>query len=179
MERLSKGLETPAQVVPIVRVLIRMVHNLPDHAWKTRRLPAHVLALREAFDKARSPERLLFHDLPQALNVPLLEPNLFDGETAEQPQIEKFFLALNGALKLWSQVTANAVAEARDILLEACGIEPGEAGWEQFRTRAAEMESRVINPNLQPLLRHAAQTGDSQMVLESVLALIANRPPRS
>ena len=70
LTRLAKGYGTDAKVVPVARALIRGVRSLPDTSWRTRSLPEAVLRLRETFTQARSPEQLLFLDIPAALDLP-------------------------------------------------------------------------------------------------------------
>jgi hypothetical protein len=71
------------------------------------------------------------------------------------------------------------VESARDQLLKACGFETGEAGWKALREKAAELDGSVVDATLAPFIHRAAMTGEDQVVLESVLALVASRPPRS
>lgn len=174
VRRLANGLQCKPAVVPVVRALLRMVRGLPEHAWKTRRLPENVLAMRDAFERARSPERLLFQELPSALGVTVLAQQEIHGGN-----VEEFFDALNAALRAWNQATPSMMAAAQSALLQACGIVTGEEGWKQLRERAAALEQHVSDPTLLPFVRRAAQPGDDRTVLESVLALVANRPPRT
>ncbi len=174
VQRLARGLKCAPALVPVVRALLRMVRSLPEHSWKTRRLPEHVLALRDAMQRARSPESLLFRDLPAALGIIVLS-----GQEVDDAHVEEFFRALNAALQQWSRATPDVVAQARDALLLACGLNPGSAGFHTLREQAAVMEPQVMDPRLLPLVRRAAQPGDDQTVLESVLALVADRPPRT
>jgi hypothetical protein len=67
---------------------------------------------------------------------------------------------------------------ARDRLLGACGLPPGSAGWARFRTEAAALAGQVNHPQLTPLLHRAAESSDA-VALESVLAYVAGRPPRT
>jgi len=174
VRRIADGLGTAPAVVPVVRALIGMVRRLPEFAHKTRSLPAHTLAVREAISSARSPERLLFHDLPVALG---LSP--FSGTAASRRKIDGFFDKLNDALQTWGRATPVMVESARDQLLKACGFETGEAGWKAFREKAVELDGSVVDATLAPFIHRAAMTGEEQAVLESVLALVASRPPRS
>jgi hypothetical protein len=172
--RLAAGLGTAPAVLAVVRALLRMIKGLPEFAWKTRRLPAHVLSLREAVSRARSPERLLFHDIPAALGV-----TVFEGDEVCIENVGAFFDALNGALRVLSQAMPSAIAEARDALLDACGLPRGDAGWTVFRARCAEVQEQITHPTLLPLVRRAAMPGDDEAALDSVLALLANRSPRT
>ena len=174
VSRLARGLgvAVPA-VVPVVRALVRMVRGLPDHAWKTRRLPVEVLAVREAFEKARSPERLLFVDLPAALGVSLPE-----SEAATEAEVTPFFEALNGALRAWSGAYPRLLEQAQTDLLASCGLPSGAAGWATLRERCVLLRGRVAHPLLLPFVTRLTSE-DGAAATESVLALLADRPARN
>lgn len=175
VQRLAIGLETETAVLPIVRELIHRLRTLPDYAWRTQRLAPATLAFRQTIEQARTPERLLFHDLPLAIG---LRPFATDAQTTAT-ELDDFFHRLNVALQELAQAMPVLIASARDKLLIACGFNTGENGWETFRQDAAVLQSYVNQPNLTPLLKRAAETADSNAALESVLAYVANRPPRS
>ncbi len=174
VSRLARSLrvDTPA-AVPVVRALVRMVRGLPEHAWKTRRLPAPVSAVREAFEKARSPERLLFVDLPAALGVAVPE-----GEAATEAEVTAFFEALNGALRTWSGAYPRLLVQAQADLLAACGLPSSEAGWAMLRERCALLRGRVAHPLLLPFVSRVTLE-DGAAALESALAFLADRPARN
>lgn len=174
VSRLARSLhvDTPA-AVPVVRALVRMVRGLPEHAWKTRRLPAPVPAVREAFEKARSPERLLFVDLPAALGVTVPE-----GETATEAEVTAFFEALNGALRTWSGAYPRLLVQAQADLLASCSLPSSEVGWAMLRERCALLRGRVAHPLLLPFVGRVTLE-DSAAALESALAFLADRPARN
>jgi hypothetical protein len=174
VERLSRSMNSEASVVPIVRQLLKMTKTLPEHAWKTRRLPAEVLRLREAFERSRSPEKLLFADLPLALGLPPL-----DAEEAEPSMVDSFFEALNTAFFAWNRALPEVVATARDGLLQSCGLPPGEEGWKELQARGAGMQGTTAHPLLVPLLNRLGGGAGDESTLEGVLSVIAHRPPRS
>lgn len=173
--RLSKSLEVKSATVPVVRALIRMVRSLPDAAWRTRQLPAEALKLREAFEQARSPERLLFVDLPLALG----EAPFNEEPPNEEWRIARFFDKLNQAIQAWAAFQPNRIQMARDILLTACGLPKGEAGWRELRRQAKELEGKAVHARLVPLINRLNSLGEESNVLESVLALVAGKPPKS
>lgn len=171
VERMARGLRTTPHVMPVVRAIIGRLKALPEHAWRTRRLPDTALALRRVVEQARSPERFLFVELPEALNLPAFDEDEFD-----QERFDTFFKRLNGALEALANATPRLLTWARDTWLTACGLPTGEAGWELFRQEAAQLAPRVSEPTLAPMLKRAVGAADSQSALESVLALLANRP---
>lgn len=174
LERFGRGLGVEPAAMPVVRALIRKLKSLPEHAWRTQRLPPEALAVRRTIETARSPERLLFHDLPQALG---LTP--FDENEVNEKLVEDYFQRLNAALQALANATLLLREQARDQFLTACALPTGEAGWQEFLSLAGELMPRATNPTLQPLLRRAVETPDTRAALESVLALIASRPLRT
>jgi len=175
IERLARGLQTEAAAMPVVRELIRRMKSLPEHAWRTQRLSVPTLAARRAIEMARSPENLLFHELPTALG---LLP--FDEKISDQgSEIDDFFRLLNSALLELNNAMPRLLDEARSQWLQACGLPADEDGWRQFLTLAKQLAPQVHQPTLAPLLHRASQAANEQMALESVLAYVANRPSRS
>lgn len=174
LERLARSLNVEAAVMPVVRELLRRLKMLPEHAWRTQRLPERALRLRRAIEGARSPEQLLFVELPEALGLPP-----FDETQDTPPATDEFFERLNEALLALSEATPNLRVWARDQLLSACGLPEGEAGWERFLTLAESLVQATANPRLLPVLQRAVSTPDPTRALDSVLALIAARPLRT
>lgn len=171
VERLAKGLSIEPATVPVVRSLFRMVKGLPDFAWNTRQLPKETLALRDAFHNAKSPEQFLFVHVPEAFGMPP-----FSERKPKASEIESFFNALNGSLQQWAAVTSKTLDNARDALLDACGLDVGERGWEALRQQAAPLESSVTEPELLAFVRRVIQANAGREGVESVCALVASRP---
>jgi hypothetical protein len=171
---MAKGLKVDAATVPIVRALFRMVKSLPEFAWNTRRLPETILALREAFQNARSPEQFLFVLLPQSLGLPA-----FSEQKPKQSEVDRFFDLLNGNLRQWAEAMPKVLAAARDSLLKACGLGAGKSQWTELRHLAVALESSITESHLLTFLQRVAQAGTDTSGVESVLALVASRPPRN
>ena len=174
VERIADGLNVNPSIVQVIRSLVRMVKSLPDHAWRTKRLSAKVLAVREAFNQAKSPEKLLFYDLPKALGLPD-----FSGTDEDLSHVEQFFNELNNVIQEWSKATSSVIEQARDTLLNSCGLQSGLDGWNQLKVNSAKLEKVVTHPSLLPFLKRVVMDGDDQTILESALAFVADRPPRS
>jgi hypothetical protein len=172
VNRLAKGLGAKPATVSVVRALFKMVRGLPEFAWRTNRLPPTARAIRVAFDNAKSPERFLFVELPQALEKPP-----FPEDKADPAQVETFFDCLNHNLKALSEATPQAIATARDQLLRACGLAPGSDTWQQLRETALRLEPRTTNTTLLAFLRRLTQSQNDPTGIASVLALVANAPP--
>ena len=172
VQRLAASLGEAAAVVPLVRRLLKMTRALPEFAWKTRALAPTILDLRAAIERARSPETLLFEEVPIALGLLPLS------ETEDQTEVEAFFSALNTALAGWSQCAPRAVTRARDQLLRACELPASEAGWRELRAQAARWNGQIVHPLLAPFFHRLADP-DAVAALEGTLALIAQRPAKT
>jgi hypothetical protein len=167
--RLANGLGTEPTVIATIRGLLRITRSLPDYALKTRRISPAAQQMRAAINSARSPEQLLFVDLPQALGCTDLAAS------------GGFFEALNAVLRELGQFLPQRVVEARDGLLTACGLPTGDEGFEQLRQEARNLEPvlPLAPATLAPLLKRASLPGDAATVTETVLAQLADRPPRT
>lgn len=174
VRRLAKGLGTKPATVTVVRELFKMVRSLPEFAWRTNRLPSTARTMRVAFDNAKSPERFLFVELPQSLE---LLP--FSEDKADSHHVESFFSCLNQNLQILNQATPQVIEMARDRLLDACGFQAGAENWQQLRETALRLEPQVTNTTLLAFLRRLTQSQNDPVGIASVLALVANCPPAS
>lgn len=174
VERIARGLKTSPNVMPVVRELVRQLRSLPEYAWKTNHLSPEAIALRHAIEQAHSPEKLLFSDLPAALSLPPIREDVLD-----ENALEEFFQRLNKALSELATATPRRRDWARDTFLRACELPEGYEGWQAFIEICREMAIYVRHPNLIPLVKRAAEAEDPTIALDSVLALIANRPLRT
>lgn len=172
--RIARGLNTTPSVMSVVRELVRQLRSLPEYAWKTNKISKEAIALRRSVELAHSPEQLLFNDLPGALDLDPISGNQLDVEN-----LEEFFNRLNLALSELATTTPARREWARDVFLKACELPSHSEGWHTFIEISREMTGHVTNPNLAPLIKRAAEAADPGAALESVLALIANRPMRT
>jgi len=174
VERMAKGLHVEPATVPVVRALFRMVKGLPEFSWQTRSLPDTTLALRDAFQNAKSPERFLFVDVPQALQV---------AEFSEKPgphrEVEAFFATLNKNLQDWAGAMSAVITQSRAALLSACKLTDNDEGWQELRRQSLKIESSVTDPQLLAFIRRVIQAPPDDVGVQSVLALVANRPPQT
>ncbi len=174
VERLASNLGVTVAVMPVVRELLRRLKALPEHTWRTQRLPEPALRVRQAVERARSPEQLLFKDLPEALGL-----SAFGDQDIDPVHVTEFFDQLNDALQVLNEVTPQLRSWARDELLAACKLPMGDPGWDQFLSLAEEMMNLTTHPKLVPMLQRAAMAPNPQAALDSVLAFVASRPLRT
>ncbi|PNY80836.1 hypothetical protein [Deinococcus koreensis] len=174
LHRMAKGYKTEPALVPVVRALIRGVRSLPETSWRTKGLPENVLRLRETFNQARSPEQLLFTDIPAALGLPPISD-----EPTPPEQVEAFFKALNAANTTWAKHAPHQILQARATLLAALGFPATNAGWQTLIEQATLLQDRPLPTSLIPLVKRLSVAGEPDLVLDGVLALVAGRSPRS
>lgn len=174
VKRIADSLKVASATVPIVRALFRLAKSLPEFAWNTQSVSPRTIALREAFNKARSPEKFLFVDIPVALG---LLP--FAGNAVKSSEIENFFCALNTCLQEWSGVFGRTVERAREALQDACGVPSGNQGWDVLRKGSERLEKIVTEPQLLAFVRRVAHADVGHPGVESVCGLIASRSPES
>jgi hypothetical protein len=171
VERLARGLGAQPATVPVVRALFRMVKQLPEFAWRTSRLPVTTIRLRDAFEKAKSPEKFLYSDLPLSLDLAA-----FSDSMPNAAEVETFFDTLNKSLQDWVSVMPRVLQEAKAALLKSCALEPADAGWERLREIIAKLESRESDPVLLQFYRRVVESSSDEAGVGSVLALVVNRP---
>jgi hypothetical protein len=158
----------------VVRALVRGIKSLPEHTLKTNRLSEQAKHVRSVIAQARSPETLLFVDLPAIFSM---QP--FSQSQNLTNQADAFFEQLSAAFRELVDDMPRLLAWGRDEWLAACGLEKGSEGWSLFCTYATDMMAYTSDSGLIPLLKRATETEDGYAPLESVLAYIASRPPRN
>jgi len=172
--RFARAYQTDATVMPVVRALVRGIKYLPEHTLKTNRLSEQAKQVRSVIAQARSPETLLFVDLPAVFGM---QP--FSENRNLANQADTFFEQLGAAFAELIDDMPRLLAWGRDEWLASCGLEKGHEGWNLFRTYAANMLAHTSDSGLLPLLKRAAENEDGFAALESALAYIASRPPRT
>ena len=125
--RIARGLNTSPTVMPIICTLVRQLRSLPEYARKTNTVSEEAAALRRTVEFTRSPEQLLFIDLPQALS---LQP--IGGDQLDIEALDIFFQRLNDTLAELATATSRRRDWARDAFLNACELPEGADGWQIF-----------------------------------------------
>ena len=165
-----ESLKTPTATVPASRLVPHdclVAGTGAPHA----KLGARTLQVRAAFEKARSPERFLYVELPEALDLPP-----FIGETADRDAVEEFFQRLNACNEEWAGVAGVVRADARKALLQACGFEPTDKGWQELREAAGRLEPGERDPQFRLVLQRIVESTPDEAGAAPVLSLIAGRP---
>lgn len=105
-------------VIELVRPLAFFIQTLPVFTQKTRStlLSPKAQAVRNAFNLAKSPERLLFEDLPKALGFDDLNQV---SRSATDKNIEGFAVALQESLRELKYAYSNMLKDQQRLLAQA------------------------------------------------------------
>ena len=171
VERLAKGLNTPVKTASVVRSLFRVINNLPPITMKSSKFERPIVVkFREKLQHARSPEELLFSELPSCFGM-----RPFLGAENSKSDIDNFFLNLNQCLSTLAGHAIKTQNDARDVLLSKCQISAGLDGWHELERRAVLMGPRVSHDILNPFLVSITNGITDKHNSKPALSYIANR----
>lgn len=176
IQRFAEGLDVDNALLPVVRKIYAGMSSLNKYVEITRNLPESALAARDVILRARSPERLLFVDLPMALRCHPFETHAQEQDTAN---ISRFFDALNGALRSLAACYDDLLERIEIGVLRIFGIPKGDGSWRDAipKTAAALMEF-AADMELRTLMNRACDTNmGAREYLESIAANIVGQPP--
>jgi hypothetical protein len=93
--------------------------GLPEYTQKTRRALSETASkVRSAFNLAKSPEKLLFEELPAALGFEKVS------NSADEIEIEGFSTALTATLRELNTAYKNLLKQQRELLAQAFNLDP-------------------------------------------------------
>lgn len=130
----TDGSDRTADLLPIVRNLVRIAARLPPYARRTRRLSGNARAVRQRLLDARDPRLLLLEELPEALGVRL------DGEDGPG----EFARLLGVAVRELTQALPDLLEEVERRVRHTFG----------FEERGAKLRE-ALQAQVQPLVAHA------------------------
>lgn len=171
VERLAKGLNTPVKTASVVRALFRVIYNLPPITMRSSKFERKIVVkFRDKFQNSRSPEDLLFSELPECFGM---KPFLFS--ESRESDIESFFHNLNLCLSTLTGHAINMQNDSRDILLSKCQLPTGLDGWQELERRAVWIGPRVNHEVLTPFLNSITNGITDNHNSKPALSCIANR----
>jgi len=113
-----KSNKTPT-LLELAQPLASFMGNLPEYTQKTKRgLDKKAIQVRTAFNLSKSPETLLFEDLPKALGFNDLDEN------SPQKKLEDFAATLTTILRDFKNAHRNLLVRQRELLAQALHIKP-------------------------------------------------------
>lgn len=99
--------------------LAQFMGGLPEYTQKTRRALSETASkVRSAFNLAKSPEKLLFEELPAALGFEKVS------NSADAIEIEGFSTALTATLRELNTAYKNLLKQQRELLAQAFNLDP-------------------------------------------------------
>lgn len=177
-EMLSSGSDTlPSGAVPIVRRLVRVVHELTGFARTTQMVSPRAQAVRDALLRAREPVALLFEDLPVACGLSPFEEDGRDPATSTEAFVE----ALRAAIQELQLAYPRLLDAIEDALRAGLSLpaDPAEVRRE-LTGRGLRLLPAAVDPQLKAFLIRATSADlPRQEWLVSMGTLLAGKPPES
>jgi hypothetical protein len=164
-----------ADLLTVVKPMVRLAKELPEYVTKTKQISAVAQRVLKAVREARQPDGLLFADLPAACGFPPFEAS----GKADQKQIDSYFTQLRGAFTELQRAYPHLLADIERLVLSAFGQEPPFA---DARRRIDHHARLVLNVAVEAklkafLLRVTDDSVEDSVWLESIATLIAGKPP--
>lgn len=177
IERFAQGYKVENGILPVVRSLYARIGSIPKYTLATQNLSPETIAVRETILKAKSPEKLLFSDLPIALGCQPFEPT-FDN-SINNDNVLKFFEALNSVFSELVSCYPKLLHQIKRGILMMFDISEDENKWRtKVQKRASYLHKTVLDSKLRSVMVRASDTqlGEKEY-LESVAAGITGQPP--
>ena len=172
-----RALEQPQQpaLLAVVLPLLRLLKSLPEYSRQTRRVSVEAQAIRRALRETRSPDALLFTELPQACGE---AP--FDTQEALETgmaRVEAFATALRKALQELQAAYPRLIQELTECIRSSFGLRSSDIRAELHARCTAVLT--ISGDTRLRALHVRLETADAQgsAWVESVAALVTRRPP--
>ncbi len=166
-------------LLELAKPLVSFLGELPEYTHKTRKgLSPEATKVRTAFNLAKSPEVLLFEELPKALGFEQLSAK------AEQEVLEKFAQKLTNNLRELRDAYSNLLQKQKELLAQAFNIDPVLPLEEIRRLVSANchgLENYTVDTKgLRAfIMRLTKSTGSNNEWLENVLMFLGNKPSKN
>lgn len=162
-------------ILTVVRPLCRFVTRLNEYARRTQRISPAAQQIREHLSTATRPDKLVFEDLPKACGTSSITPR---AQLAEK-DLTHFITALRDGLSELHHCYDELLDDLTRGIGQAFGIEGARSAVrEKLANRAEAIRDWVADPALKSfVLRVADRALDDLLWLESVVALLSQKPP--
>ncbi len=171
IHRLAGGLQTDAKVLPVVRKLYAIMNSLSKYAKETNAIGERTQRFRQAFFDAKSPERLLFVALPQALGL-----DEIGGGKIDKGLYDEFFEGLNSSIHELASALPNLIDDSRKYLLKVCGFDSSPEGWQSLYDKASFLLARIGGSDICPFLQNVVNTAGDWNKADQVMSYIQKTP---
>ena len=163
-------------LLELAKPLASFMGGLPEYTHKTRKgLKPEATKVRTAFNLAKSPEVLLFEELPKALGFKELSAK------ADQKTLEKFAQKLTENLRELRDAHSNLLLKQKELLAQAFNISPqlpldevrkiisGKChGLDKFTVDTKGLRAFIMRLN--------KSTGSNEEWFENILMFLGNKP---
>ena len=176
----NKIINTGSQqtVVQLVKPLAQFVGELPEYTQKTKssELSDKAKRIRNAFNLSKSPEHLIFEDIPKALG--------YEKELEQKsPNLEGLSQSLQGCLKELKDAYPNMIKQQVRMLLEAFHMSPNSDLATLRRKATGRYEGldqhTVDVDGLRAFIKRITKRqGDDESWLENILMFLGQKPTK-
>lgn len=169
----------PRTLLELVKPLARYMGDLPEYTQKTRRLTNNAINVRTAFNLAKSPENLLFSELPEALGFKDLVIE------ADEKNLEDFSQALTKSLKELGDAYEELLEKQKELLAQAFSLTVGvKNNLSELRKALTHSCFGLENYTIDTkgvrafIIRINKSTGSDQDWLENLLMFLGHKPSK-
>lgn len=162
-------------VLELVRPLASFINNLPDYTKKTKsaELSLQAKELRAAFNLSKSPQSLIFEDIPKALGFE---------QNGSAKDVKGMAEVLQDALRELKYAFPNMVGHQKRLLAQAFHLDP-EISLSELRRalsgryRGLEVYTVDVDGMRAFLKRLYKESGDDEHWLNNLLMFLGQKPP--
>lgn len=167
-----------ATILSLARPLAKFMGDLPDFAASTKNVSATAQNVRSAFHLAKSPQTLLFEQLPQACGLSRIQ-----GMQSDSRQLKTFAETLRGALRELQNAYPELIAHFNKLLGQAFNLGHITSLGEfrgVLRSRLEGLDSYTIDADgLRAFIRRVIKAGgDDEGWFSNLLLFLGQKPSR-
>lgn len=167
-----------ATVLSLVRPLAKFMGELPEFAKSTKRVSVTAQGVRNAFALAKSPQVLLFQQLPEACGLPGIQKTQPD-----EQKLKAFAEGLKGALRELKQAYPDLITHFRKLLAQAFNLERIDSLSDLravLRGRVEGLEGYTIDADgLRAFIRRISKiSGTDEEWFSNLLLFLGQKPSR-
>jgi hypothetical protein len=165
------GLRNPA-LVNVTNAILDDVRQLSPYALATRQVPEPAQRLREALQAAQEPDTLIFRQIPQALDLPVIGARA----TVDAHAAQAYASALHTALDALRASTAALRNEAIEILADVFQTPTNLTALRRdLVTRARPLENAIVPQELRGFVDHIGRDIDDEDWLNPLVLQLVGR----